>query len=238
VPAALTGIRRGFVASGKKPLRSFTSYAQQMKGLANFRLMKAADRDELLRDLYRIAARKVRLEKWAATERSEAQELRKWKHFLQHTPLRLRAVLKELIKLAKHIPEVSDVEILFDGEEFRRTLYELVNNVETGMKLAEELEPVVVALINPGERTKVERRIARELVTRYEFPVRESSLALDIWMVKEAAAQLNRYRDRNGKKISDYELIIWNVFKIALGEQNRSVDAIRKHLPNPRRNLR
>jgi hypothetical protein len=215
-------------------LLSFTSYARQMKALANFRLMKRADRDELLGDLYDIAKSKAKLENYAEGSRREAKELRKWKKFLQSIPQKLTTIAKEIVWLGKRSPAPSDLELLFDGEDIRRALYDLVDSAVKTTKLAVTTELSVIAIMNPQFRTKAEKkRLPKELVLQDKFPVSEKSPAFDLLMIKLAAERLEKSRDRNGNKIPGYELIIWNLFKAALGEQNRTVDAIRKQLLKP-----
>jgi hypothetical protein len=205
-----------------------------MKALANFRLMKPADRDELLGDLYEIAKSKARLENYAEGSRREAKELRKWKQFLQSLPQKLLPIVKKIVWLDKRAPAPSDLDLLFDGGDIRKALYDLVESAVKASKLAVTTEPLVIAIMNPQFRTKAEKkRIPKELVLQDKFPVSEKSPALDLLMIRLAAERLEKCRDRNGNKIPGYELIIWNLFNAALGEQIRTVDGIRKQLPKP-----
>ena len=203
----------------KPKLLSVREYSLRMKQLSYLSCLNKDQRDSLLQELYHVAKRMVSFESWAQTERSEASDFRTWRQFLGKARPRLSEALHELVTvadLAAVLPRESEVELYFDGEQFRQGIITASQALLSSINLAVELESIVVALINPMLRTKREKTLVKtELTERYSFPPGTKSSFLDHWLIVEAASRLDKYRDAAGKKIPRYDYVISELFKAA-----------------------
>jgi len=206
----------------KPKLLSVRKYSQQMKQLRYLDCLKKDQRDALLQELYRVAQRKAAFESWSETERDEASDFRRWRQFLGKIKPRLSDALHELVavaELATGLPRESEVELYFDGERFRHGIIKAAKQLDRSIDLAEKLESIVAALINPSMRTDGEKKLVNtELVERYTFSVGTKSSFLNHWLIVEAASRLNKYRAADGKKIPRHDYVISELFKAAFGQ--------------------
>jgi hypothetical protein len=209
---------REFAWASETKLRSYRKYSKDMKSLIYLSVLPADPREKLLIDLYRLAKRKIWVEEWANAERVEAPEFRAWRKFLKTSRLRLLRALLELTKLAPELPHPSEVELFFDADKFLSGIGKIITRLTDSIVLAQELETILAALVNPTLRNSTERRVVKEeLYARLTFSPRSKGRNIDHWLIRSVAATLDKYQDVEGKKIRRYDRVISKYFEAAFG---------------------
>lgn len=214
--------------------KEFEDFSRPMRECEYLKGLDPVTLDELLKELYRCSKLKKMMERIAVEDRSEAVVQRKWSVWLRSVTPWLRNIRRELFSLAKGAPASSPVELPFDGPDFREALIRIDRQTKKAVEMAERLETLVVALMNPGSRTKAEsKRVTMELLDHFKLPPGPKSPELDLLFIREAAGILDQFRDPDGNKIKRQDIVISKLFDTAFREK-RTAGSVRKELRKKR----
>jgi hypothetical protein len=186
----------------------------------------------LLKDLYILANLKEAVERWTATDRSEAPEFRKYRDGLADVERLLSQAMQKIMDVVEIYPRREDIEMLVSGEDIRSKVVQAGKTLAEAVEITASKQKLLAAMVNPQLRTDLERKLVPQehLLVHSTLPLGEKTPAIDHWFMGEAASKLDKYRTQNGGKIKRYEKIIVQVFNVALNDKMRTEESIRIEL--------
>jgi hypothetical protein len=221
-------------------LPAFTEFSKQMSELRYLKAVDERHREKLLRELYKAAEDKERMEHRKAYERDLSKESREERRRLSVASGLLRHALQDIRK-ARQVcrAELEDIESSH-LDEWGFTLEGIEKHLQTSIDFVSHYEGLSAALVHPKLRTAREKRMANQPPTsvgefaeeaedHVSYSVREKSREIDHWLIGEARTCLDRYHTFKKHKIQRYDTIIAKLFYV-LFKKIHSEDSIRKEL--------
>jgi hypothetical protein len=228
------------MAAQLRTLESFGDFSRLMNELPYLEAVEAEQRKKLIRELYEAAQATITREEVTEYARQGAKESREGRRRLSHASSLLRHALQDVRKAREDYGTLlEDIESM-NSEVWGFTLAEIEEHLKTSVDFVTSYECLNAALVHPKLRTPLERKLARqqtpafgELTEEAEdhvpYPLGEKSLDIDRWLIRKAAACLDKYRTTKNRNIQRYDTIIAKLFKAAFGSF-RSEDSVRKTL--------
>jgi hypothetical protein len=217
--------------------------------------MSAAQRDALLKELYRLSKFKILFEGYVTHERKGtniAAVFRKFRLWLADLDKELSSAIQAMYRaknIANKYPnwveldkidveksdlDKSELQKLVVGKTFNG-LARAGNEIEKVMAFVKHAQFSLAAATHPKLRSDAEKKLVPQEPKGLEHHllVGKKSRNIDLWFTDTAADILRKYHRKDDKPISGVHEIIAAVFLSALGER-KAAESIRKYLDRHR----
>jgi len=221
----------------------FDVFAHRMK--PELAVVRQSELTPLLKSLFRIAEKKVHLEKMRDLSLRDVKGLRRFRKEIIAAGRGIKKALGILKNTQRRYGDALSnvaVEDTVDGELILISFDEIVQYLEDALEVAGTERLVAVGQIHTQLRSGYEKKLAKKKlpspggeveagsIDPHDHPARERSPDIDHWFIGAAARCLDKYRTAEGKPIPRYDKIISKLFEVAFNDRTRDVENIRTEL--------
>jgi len=214
----------------RKPQTGFLKFDQEMRPY--FGKMKVADRTALLREVYRLCTFKKFFDSYVTTVREKARKsvprFRKYRLWLAGVDKKLSKAMKamqEAMDAANNYPRQDDQ----DGTDELKTLtvgktltaiVRTLNELGKAIDVVRYRQYVLAAGVHPTKRSGGEKKLVPQEPKGLEdtkLSLSEKAKQIDLWFIRYTGYILDKYHNKDGRPIQNYDQIIEHVFKFGFG---------------------